>query len=96
MVTLEEVKNYLHVDFDDDDEILQSLIAAADEYLRGAVNPNYDTMSERAKMLSLIVISDLYDNRGISDKASGNVRKLVEDFSLQLKLESRCDDVETN
>lgn len=96
MVTLEEVKNYLHVDFDDDDEILQSLIAAADEYLRGAVNPNYDIMSERAKMLSLIVISDLYDNRGISDKASGNVRKLVEDFSLQLKLESRCDDVETN
>ena len=96
MVTLEEVKNYLHVDFDDDDEILQSLIAAADEYLRGAVNPNYDTMSERAKMLSRIVISDLYDNRGISDKASGNVRKLVEDFSLQLKLESRCDDVETN
>lgn len=96
MVTLEEVKNYLHVDFDDDNEILQSLIAAADEYLRGAVNPNYDTMSERAKMLSLIVISDLYDNRGISDKASGNVRKLVEDFSLQLKLESRCDDVETN
>lgn len=96
MVTLEEVKNYLHVDFDDDNEILQSLIAAADEYLRGAVNPNYDTMSERAKMLSLIVISDLYDNRGISDKASGNARKLVEDFSLQLKLESRCDDVETN
>lgn len=96
MVTLKDVKSYLHIDFDDDDDILQGLISTADEYLRGAVNPNYDTMSERAKMLSLIVISDLYDNRGISDKASGNVRKLVEDFSLQLKLESRCDDVETD
>ncbi len=96
MVTLKDVKSYLHIDFDDDDDILQGLISTADEYLRGAVNPNYDTMSERAKMLSLIVISDLYDNRGISDKASGNVRKLVEDFSLQLKLESRCDDVEAN
>ena len=84
------------IDFDDDDDILQGLISVADEYLSGAVNPNYDAMSERAKMLSLIVISDLYDNRGISDKASGNVRKLVEDFSLQLKLESRCDDVEAN
>lgn len=88
MVTLEEVKNYLHIDFDDDDGILNSLISAADEYLRGAVSPNYDQMSERAKMLSLIVVSDLYDNRGISDKASGNIRKLVEDFALQLKLES--------
>ena len=96
MVTLKDVKSYLHIDFDDDDDILQGLILTADEYLRGAVNPNYDTMSERAKMLSLVVISDLYDNRGISDKASGNVRKLVEDFSLQLKLESRCDDVEAN
>lgn len=96
MVTLKDVKSYLHIDFDDDDDILQGLISTADEYLRGAVNPNYDTMSERAKMLSLIVISDLYDNRGISDKASGNVRKLVEDFSLQLKLESRCDGVEAN
>ena len=96
MVTLKDVKSYLHIDFDDDDDILQGLISTADEYLRGAVNPNYDTMSERAKMLSLIVISDLYDNRGISDKASGNVRKLVEDFSLQLKLESRCYDVEAN
>ena len=96
MVTLKDAKSYLHIDFDDDDDILQGLISTADEYLRGAVNPNYDTMSERAKMLSLIVISDLYDNRGISDKASGNVRKLVEDFSLQLKLESRCDDVETD
>ena len=96
MVTLKDVKSYLHIDFDDDDGILQGLISTADEYLRGAVDPNYDTMSERAKMLSLIVISDLYDNRGISDKASGNVRKLVEDFSLQLKLESRCDDVEAN
>ena len=96
MVTLKDVKSYLHIDFADDDDILQGLISTADEYLRGAVNPNYDTMSERAKMLSLIVISDLYDNRGISDKASGNVRKLVEDFSLQLKLESRCDDVEAN
>lgn len=96
MVTLKDVKSYLHIDFDDDDDILQGLISTADEYLRGAVNPNYDTMSERAKMLSLIVISDLYDNRGISDKASGNVRKLVEDFSLQLKLESRCDDVEAD
>lgn len=88
MLTLQDVKNYLHIDFDDDDKLLTHLIGVAHEYICSAVNVKYNPDSERAQMLSLIVISDLYDNRGISDKASGNVRKLVNDFALQLKIES--------
>jgi len=85
-LTLAEVKNYLRVDFDDDDALIASLMSVADEYLKASVGDLYDNTSERAKTLSLIVISDLYDNRGLSDKASSNVRRLVEDFSLQLRL----------
>ena len=88
MLTLQDVKDYLRIDFDDDDALLMRLIGVAHEYMRSAVHVAYDPDSERARMLSLIVISDLYDNRGVSDKASGNVRKLVNDFALQLKLES--------
>jgi len=65
---------------------------AADEFLKGSIGINYDNTGERAKTLSLIVISDLYDNRGLHDdsaKVSNNVRRLVEDFSLQLRLEMR-------
>ena len=88
MLTVEEVKDYLRIDFNEDDKLLETLIKVADEYLKSAISVTYDNKSERAKLLSLIVIQDLYDNRGINEKVSGNVRKLVSDFSLQLKLES--------
>lgn len=88
MLTLQNVKSYLKIDFDDDDELLKSLIKTADEYLKSAISIKYNSDTERAKLLSLIVIQDLYDNRGLTEKVSGNVRKLVSDFTLQLKLES--------
>lgn len=86
-LTVTDVKKFLRVDFSDDDALITALMGAADEYLKGSVGELYDNTSERAKTLSLIVIADLYDNRGISDKASGNVRKLIDDFALQLRLE---------
>lgn len=88
-LTLIEVKNYLRVDFDDDNTLITSLMTVADDYMKASVGTLYDNTSERAKTLSLIVISDLYDNRGMNEKVSGNVRKLVDDMSLQLRLELR-------
>jgi len=89
MITLDEVKSYLRISFNDDDALLTMLISVADEYLKGAISPKYNSTSERAKMLSLIVVSDLYENREMSQKVSGTVRRIVEDFSLQLRLEGR-------
>lgn len=88
-LTLPEVKNYLRVDYNEDDTLISSLMAAADEYMKASVGESYDIISERAKALSLIIISDLYDNRGLNNRVSGNVRKLVEDMALQLRLELR-------
>lgn len=87
MLTREEAKDYLRVDFDDDDGLIDNLLLAADEYLTGAVGTNYDKNSERAKMLQRIVIQDLYDSRGMSEIASSRTRQLVSDFALQLRLE---------
>lgn len=91
-LTKEDVKKYLRVDYNDDDALITGLMSAADEFLKGSIGINYDNTGERAKTLSLIVISDLYDNRGLHDdsaKVSNNVRRLVDDFSLQLRLEMR-------
>lgn len=88
IVTLEEAKSYLRVDFSDDDNLITSLINASDEYLKAAINSTYDATSERAKTLALIVVGDLYDNRELSEKVSGNTRRLVQNFALQLRLES--------
>jgi len=88
-LTLDEVKNFLHVDFTEDDNLITGLMSAADSYLKGSIGQTYPNTDERAKTLSLLIISDLYDNRGMNDKVGGTVRKLVDDFAMQLRLELR-------
>lgn len=91
VVSVDEVLAYLGIDYTD--EMVKSnvtrIINTADAYLKGSIGDNYPVEDPRSKELALIVISDLYDNRGLSSTVSGNTRKLVEDLSLQLRLELR-------
>lgn len=91
VVTIDEVKNYLGIDYADDMVILnlEQAIKTADAYLRSSIGDNYPTDDPKAKSLALIIVSDLYDNRGLVSSISGNTRKLVDDLSLQLRLELR-------
>ena len=38
-------------------------------------------------MLALMVVSDLYDNRGTNERTSLKTRTIVEDFARQMRLE---------
>lgn len=89
VVSVDETLSYLGIDYADDmvTRNIERAIKTADAYLKGSIGDNYPTEDPRAKELALIIISDLYDNRGLHTTVSGNVRKLVEDFSLQLRLE---------
>lgn len=91
MPTKAEILAYLGIDYADEmvNNNIDRLIKTADKYLQGSIGKDYPKDDERAKELALIVISDLYDNRGINEKngVSNNVRRLVNDFSLQLRLE---------
>jgi len=89
MPTLEEVLAYLGIDYADDmvKTNINRCIKTADSYLKGSIGVNYPTEDPRVKELALIFIGDLYDNRGMIEKVAGNVRRLVDDMSLQLKLE---------
>lgn len=91
MPTKAEVLDYLGIDYADDmvERNVNRAILTADAYLKGAIGTNYPTEDPRAKELALIFIADLYDNRGSIEKVSGNVRRLVDDFMLQLRLELR-------
>lgn len=91
VVTTEEVLAYLGIDYADDmvNKNINRLIQTANIYLQGSIGKNYPVDDPRAKELALIIISDLYDNRGVTSTISGNTRKLVNDFSLQLRLELR-------
>lgn len=89
VVSVDEVLAYLGIDYSDDmvNKNIERVIKTADAYLKGSIGQNYPVEDPRAKELALIIISDLYDNRGLQTTISGNTRKLVEDFSLQLRLE---------
>lgn len=89
MPTEQEVINYMGIDYADDmvKANINRAIMTADAYLKGAIGKDYPKDDPRAKELSLIFIADLYDNRGVIEKVSGNVRRLVDDMILQLKLE---------
>lgn len=91
MPTITDVLDYLGIDYEDDAVIhnVRRCIATADAYLKGAIGINYPVEDPRAKELALILISDLYDKRGTMETVSGNTRRLVDDLSLQLKLELR-------
>lgn len=95
VVTVDEVLAYLGIDYTDEmntTNITRSILTA-DRYLRGSIGENYDKTDPRAKELALIIVADLFDNRGIQalggGNISGNTRKLVDDFALQMRLELR-------
>lgn len=91
IVTTQDVLYYLGIDYADDmvTANVNRAIKTADAYLKGAVGAEYPVEDPRAKELALIFIADLYDNRGSLEKSSVNVRRLVDDFLLQLRLELR-------
>lgn len=68
ILTLEEAKNYLRIDYYDDDLLLQSLLVATMDYLRDAIN-DFDKKAtkekfiKRAKILACVLVQDWYDNR---------------------------------
>jgi hypothetical protein len=91
VVSVDEVKDYLGIDYADEmvERNINRTIKTADAYLKGSIGENYPTDDHRAKELALIIISDLYDNRGLQSTITGNTRRLVDDLSLQLRLELR-------
>lgn len=93
VVTVDEVLAYLGYDYADDmvKSNVSRAIKAADAYLKGSLGENYPPGDPRCKELALIIAADLYENRGVttSGTMTNNVRRLVDDMSLQIRLELR-------
>ena len=91
VVSVEDVLADLGIDYADNmvNTNIERAIKTADAYLKGSIGTNYPVEDPRSKELALIIISDIYDNKGLQSTISGNVRKLVDDMSLQLRLELR-------
>lgn len=87
---LDVIKEYLKIDFDDDDRLLEMLLGAARRYVFDAVGYQPDETDERVKLLLLVLISDWYEHREYTDsntsqKISPKVRWTVRSIVLQLQ-----------
>lgn len=92
VVTVDEVCNYIGIDCRDTmiDSNINRIIKTADSILKGSIGDNYPIDDPRSKELALIIANDLYDNRQAeTNTLTGNTRRLVDDMSLQLRLELR-------
>ena len=94
MLTLEEVKRELGIDFTDHDNRLNRYIKLAKEWLDGAID-TYKEEDERAKQLALFIIEDLYDRNAHSVKENTTISKLKNDFIMQLQNEVYDGDVQS-
>lgn len=70
MVTLQEVKQYLRIDFEDDDTLLLSLISTAKQLVMDVGRMDEELFSENEDVVRtamLYTVSYLYENRNTAD-----------------------------
>ena len=71
IVTLEETKGYLRVDFDDDDELIESFIASAEQLVADVARVEVSELStgysEKFRIAALYATAYLYEHREEAD-----------------------------
>ena len=88
MLNLDKVKNYLKVDFDDDDIIIETYIIATEKFLKTLCEKDEfeEDKQELAEIYMLAVISELYNSRNLTvDKAEQRVRTIMQSLLNQLR-----------
>lgn len=90
MPTIEEVHEYLDIDFVDEktNRKITKFIDVAESYLKGSIS-NLPVDDERVKQLALFIIEDLYDRNSYSVKENSTIEKMKNDFIMQLQCEGR-------
>ncbi|HBJ2612665.1 TPA: phage gp6-like head-tail connector protein [Clostridium botulinum] len=87
ILTLEETKEFLKVDYEEEDNSIQDLINASEQYLKNAVGREFDSNNYLAKLYCKVLVSDWYDNREYmeNNKMSNKVRYTIQSILTQLK-----------
>ena len=87
MITLEQVKNVLRIDTDEDDTYLALAIKAAEEYITAAIGQYPE--SARADILALFLVSNMYENRTFTVMANNEEKQyIIRSMLTQLSLEA--------
>ena len=82
---LSTVKDFLKVDFSDDDSYILFLIDVAKEYITDCLG-FYDNTRKKQKYLLLTLIQDMYNNRSYTVKEDEKTRLIIRSIVLQEQL----------
>ena len=92
ILTLEEVKNHLRVDLDDDDTLITNLITAAQQYLENATGKEYPETDDDGNTIDYtlekvylnLLIAYWYENREAksNNKASASAGSAPDEFTF--------------
>jgi N12 class adenine-specific DNA methylase len=64
-ITIDDIKNYLHVYHSEDDKLIEAILVASKAFVRNytGLQPEQLDISEDLSMAVFILSSELYDNR---------------------------------
>jgi len=91
IVDLEKTKEWLRVDYEEDDTQIQLLIDTAETYLRDSIDDfdiklDNDKFKNKAKLVMLVLITNWYDNRDFTElNVDEKVRYTVHSLIQQMK-----------
>ena len=85
LITLEETKEYLRVDGDEEDNLITSLINTAEEYLKNSTGKTFDSTNNLARLFCLVLVVDWYENRTLgAGKVGEAIRPVINSMLAQL------------
>ena len=85
LITLDEAKEYLRIDGDEDNTLINTLIKASEEYLQNATGRSFDTTNNLARLFCLLLVVDWYENRGLTaGKVGDKIRPVIDSMLAQL------------
>ena len=87
MLTLAEVKTWLRLEQDEshEDDLLQSLMGAAEEYIANATAQDIGENNPIARLLALVLVADWYDHRDTVGEVREEMRPAVRNMVAQLQ-----------
>lgn len=96
-MTLAEMKAYLKVDFDDDNDFITLLMDVAREYIIDAIGKCDETVA-RVKLLMRIIVGELYEKRSMTfdiDNTNQKVQYTIRSIINQLSYGDDEDEAES-
>lgn len=84
---IEKLKEYLRVDFDDDDAIIQLMLDAVIDEMEELI-PTFDreNLTNRQQLLVCAYVKELYDERGAMTGNQEKLRYAIQSLLLKEKL----------